>query len=552
MKKILLLFTIFILFGCSEDDSNSDNNQQEVVGTKDITVSLVLPESSDINPDDLTITTIFTDNGQVNNGTGNIEIFDNNAIELIYAKNNNNNIVLMSYLNPSNTNTIELNSTTTAQALAMLHPWTMHLSVQAREEALQEIFSSPEFESYHNQIISSINSGGVDPLASQDVINSLGEFQTAFLNRVETEIPPLKMVAENNLATFTNTKSSFAYDLQLSDGNGNPLGESITLEGQNKNVGVFSTLFGFISGNNLFQDTNIDLTIPNNNQEYQVVARTWSGNAKWINGANLLGDSFSIISTTVGGLIKSTQCAFDLGSFVIDNNVNLINLISNDEISASQATSLLLQFIQQNSNTILQIIVDCRGGFAGSNLSQFASAFSYVGNIEGAINAAFRFTDWILYDSEIEFCFERTESEIVECEDIFGLLSHSWTQRYCITDEISFDFKADNSIDILYYVPNGAYEYTFGELSYSRNDNEVTIHIPYERTANCNNGSPVSQNIRIGQIDIVANLWQNSDGTYLWHDSFIDTFSETYCDGTSFTGTSEQCGTPYLTRGVPL
>ncbi|MCB0743975.1 MAG: hypothetical protein KDC67_08730, partial [Ignavibacteriae bacterium] len=465
MKKILLLFTLFILFGCSEDDSNSDNNQQEVFGTKDITVSLVLPENSNINPDDLTITTIFTDNGQINNGTGNIEIFDNDAIELIYAKNNNNNIVLMSYLNPSNTNTIELNSITTAQALAMLHPWTMHLSVQAREEALQEIISSPEFESYHNQIISSINSGEVDPLISQDVINSLGEFQTAFLNRVETEIPPLKMVAENNLATFTNTKSSFAYDLQLFDGNGDTLGESITLEGQNKNVGVFSTLFGFISGNNLFQDTNIGLTIPNNNQEYQVVAKTWSGNAKWINGANLLGDSFSIISTTVGGLIKSTQCAFDLGSFVIDNNVNLINLISNNEISASQATSLLLQFIQQNSNTILQIIVDCRGGFAGSNLSQFASAFSYVGNIEGAINAAFRFTDWILYDSEIQFCFERTQNEIVECQEQVNFIEIENTGQI-------LEFNIFNVSSNIFSVPscNGfEFEYVFNPSNTSEN-----------------------------------------------------------------------------------
>ncbi len=459
MKKLLLLFTLFIFFGCSEDDSNTDDTQQEVFGTKEIAVSLVLPDNSNINPDDLTIITIFTDDGQVNNGSGTVEIFDNNAIELIYAKNTNNNVVLMSYLNPSNTDTIELNSTTTAQTLAMLHPWTIHLSVQAREEALQEITSSPEFESYHNQIISSINSGELDPLASQEVINSLGDFQTAFLNRVETEIPPLKMVAENNLATFTNTKSSFAYDLEMFDGNGNTVGESVTLEGQNKSVGVFSTLFGFISGNNLFQDTNADLTIPNNNQEYQVCAKTWSGNARWINGANLLGDSFSIISTTVGGLIKSTQCAFDLGSFVIDNNVNLINLISNDEINASQATSLLLQFIQQNSNTILQIIVDCRGGFAGSNLSQFATAFSYIGNIEGLINSAFRFTDWALYDSEINFCFERTQNEIVECEEID--LSGTWL--------LNADFNGQNYSQ---------------SISFNENNNTINISIPDFGTSN--------------------------------------------------------------------
>ena len=423
MKKLFFLFTLLLIFGCSKDDSNSNDTQQEVFDIKEITVSLVLPENSNINPDDLTVSTIFTNDGTINDGNGIVEIFDNDAVELVYARNNSGKIILMSYLNPSNTNTIELNSTTTAQTLAMLHPWTIHLSVEAKEEALQAIISLPEFSTYHNQIIASINSGEIDPLASQDIINALGEFQTAIFNRVEQEIPPLKIVAENDLATITNTKSSFAYDIQLFNGNGVAIGESVTLDGQNKSVGVFSTLFGFISGNNLFQDTNKNLSIPSTNQEYQVVAKTWSGNAKWINGANLLGDSFSILSTTMGTLIKSTQCAFDLGSFVIDNNANLISLISNDEITASQATSSLLQFIQQNTNAILQIIVDCRGGFAGSNLSQFTTAFSYIGNIEGFISSAIRFTDWILYDSEIEFCFERTETEIIECEeiDLFGI-----------------------------------------------------------------------------------------------------------------------------------
>lgn len=417
MKKLFLLFTLFIFFGCSNDDSNSDENQQEEFGTKEIIVTIELPENSNINPDDLTVSTIFTDNGEINDGNGTVEIFDNNAIELIYATNSSDKIVLMSYLNPSSTNTIELNSTTTAQTLAMLHPWSMHLSVQAREEALQEIISLSEYESYHNQIIASINSGETDPLASQDILNALGEFQTALFNRVEQEIPPLKMVAENDLATLTNTKSSFAYDVQLFNENGDAIGESVTLDGQNKSVGVFSTLFGFISGNNLFQDTNTSLPIPNTNQEYQVVAKTWSGNASWINGANLLGDSFSILSTTLGTIIKSSQCALELGNFIIDNNTNLLNLISNDEITAGQATSSLLQFIQQNSNTILQIIVNCRGGFGGSNLSQFTTAFSIIGNINGFISSAFRFTDLVLYDSEIEFCFERTGNEITECEN---------------------------------------------------------------------------------------------------------------------------------------
>lgn len=556
MKKLTILFTLLIFLGCSKDNSNPDDSQQEIFGTKEITISLVLPDNSNINPDDLTISTIFTEDGQVGNGTGNVEIFDNDAMELVYATNSSGNLILMSYFNPKDGSTIELNSKTTAQSLAMLHPWTMNLSVQARQEAFQEIELMPEFNDYHDQVIQGINSGEISPLSTNNILQAIDTFQNTLLNKkVEKEKLPLLMVAENNTVNLTNKKSSMAYNFQLHDENNQPIGEDYTVDGVNKEVLSWSNVLNILGGNfDIFQPTDVQFPIPSVNQQYNLKADRWSGKAYWKNGANLASSIVGIVSTTLGTILKGADCALSVGTFFANGAINIIQTLSSGQMTASQAANQLNTFLLSRTAELKDITAEC-SQYALTELGGFGKilgALSLIGNFENGVVLFFNIADIAQYDAEIEFCFERTETEIVECEDIFGLLSHRWgTINLCSIGQISFDFKADNSIDILYHVPIGAYEYAFGELSYSRNENEVTIHIPYERTANCNAASPVSQNIKIGQIDIVARFIQNSNGTHLFSDSFINTFSETYCDGTSFNGSSEQC-TAQLSRGSPL
>nr|WP_321237625.1 hypothetical protein [uncultured Psychroserpens sp.] len=421
MKKLFLLFILFIFLGCSNDDSNSDDNQQEVFGTKEITVALVLPDNSNINPDDLTISTIFTEDGSVNNGTGNVEIFDNNAVELVYATNSNGNLVLMSYFNPNDGNAIELNSETTAQSLAMLHPWTMNLSVQARQEAFQEIALLPEFNEYHNQVIQGINSGEINPLTTSSILQAIDSFQNTLLNRVEIETLPLLMVAENNTVNLTNKKSSMAYNLQLYDENNQVIGEDYTVDGVNKEIISWSNVLNILGGNfDLFQPTDVQLPIPSPNQQYNLKADRWSGRAYWKNGASLASSIVGIVSTTLGTILKGADCGLSVGTFFANGAIDIIQTLSSGQMTASQAANQLNTFLLSRTGELKEITAEC-SQYALTELGGFdkiLGALSIIGNFENGVVLFFNVVDIAQYDSEIEFCFERTESEIMECNEL--------------------------------------------------------------------------------------------------------------------------------------
>lgn len=450
MKKLILLFPLFVFFGCSEDDTNSDGSQQEIFGTKEIAVSLVLPDNSGINPDNLTITTIFTEDGEVNDGSGNVEIFDNNAIELVYATNSSGNLILMSYFNPTDGNAIELSSKTTAQSLAMLHPWTMNLSVQARQEAFQEIALLPEFSDYHNQIIQGINSGEVNPLATSNILQAIDNFQDTLLNRVEIETLPLLMVAENNTVDITNKKSSMGYNLQLYDENNQPTGEDFTVDGINKEILSWSNVLNILGGNfDIFQPTDVQFPIPNVNQQYNLKADRWSGEAFWKNGATLASSLVGIVSTTLGKIIKGADCGLSVGTFFANGAIDIANALSSGQLTASQATYQLNTFLLSRTVELKEITAEC-SQYALTELGGFGKilgALSLIGNLENGVVLFFNVVDIAQYDSEIEFCFERTETEIVECggTDIIGIWNMN-NELACFGINFSVEFFEDGTI----------------------------------------------------------------------------------------------------------
>lgn len=172
MKTKFLFWTCVIflfLISCKNDDENI--NQDEEINLKQIKISLVLPNGSTINPNDLTVSTILTEDANVNNSVATVETFDDHATELTFATNSAGNMVLLGYFNPNNAENLTINSETTAIALIMLHPWTMDLSVEGKEDAISKIKNLPEFNTFKNLVESSIISGNLDPLSTTEIIN---------------------------------------------------------------------------------------------------------------------------------------------------------------------------------------------------------------------------------------------------------------------------------------------------------------------------------------------------------------------------------------------
>src|SRR5688572_24147738 len=147
MKRIILISAILLLiFSCSKDDNSS--TEQEVIELKTLSVNINLPDNSSISETDLTISSLFSENMQVSDGSTEIESFDDNSMELTLATNSQGNIVMLSYFNPINSDVVEMNTESTALALIMLHPWSFDLTANAKAEALTYIKNLPEFDSY--------------------------------------------------------------------------------------------------------------------------------------------------------------------------------------------------------------------------------------------------------------------------------------------------------------------------------------------------------------------------------------------------------------------
>lgn len=476
MKKLIILFSFFVIFGCSNDDSkNSEPNLE--FGTKVITVTVELPENSSINPNDLTISTIFTENETIENETGSVEVFDNDAFELIYATNSNGNIVLMSYINPIQGSEITLDSKSTAKTLAMFHPWSMHLSVQAKEEAFSQIEQFSEFNAYHNQVISNINSGSIDPLATNTILEAIDSFQTAIFSRVEQEILPLKMVAENNTIDLTNRKSSLDYEIELYGENGQQIGESVLIDGINKRLLSWSNVISVVNGSfDFFQPTNLSIEIPNENQEYRLKADAWSGFAAVNNSFEIASNLIGIFSTTASTIFEQPNCAIEIGNLFVSNASLVANLVSSEQMSNGEALGALIDYLIELKDEIYGVTESC-SDYLLPQLSQTAfgkilEKLSIIGNLENGAVLIFNVTDIALYQNQLEFCFERTATEIVECEnEIVG----TW-QLYgegCTANTWSVTFFADLTMNVENLgsfegcSENGTYSFDGTNLSFS-------------------------------------------------------------------------------------
>lgn len=446
MKKLFLILSVILFIISCEKDDNSNLIENVDFQTKDVNVTITLPENSNIDVSNLTVSSLFTFGNDATNGQSSVELFDENAIEMVYATNSEGNIIMLNLINPSSTDEVILNSTTTAQSLAMLHPWVMSLSVEARLEAYEEIALMPEFEDYHNLIIQGISSGELDPLANNSITQAISSFQNTIFSRVEIEKLPLLMVAENDNVKVTNKKSSMAYSLQLYDENNQTIGDEYLVDGVNKEILSWSTVSNVLTGNfDLFQPQEVDFPIPSTNQEYTLKADAWTSNARWRNGAKITSSIVGIVSTTLGKLIENAECGLTIGTFFWNNTNLVIQQLTNNELTTSQAMSSLISFIGNESNELFSLINACPGNYSiGSQaFNQTIKALSIIGNLENGALLFFNAVDIATYDSEIEFCFNKNGNEIQECESVnfsVDINNENWQP----TEVTLFDYTQDN------------------------------------------------------------------------------------------------------------
>jgi hypothetical protein len=420
MKKLSILFIILLSIGCS-NDTNENPLPDTPSNLKEVNISVSLPDGSSMNTSELTVSSIISDETLLTDGEGVVELIPSNTFELTYATNSNGNILLMGFLNPIQTNQFELSSTTTAISLAMLHPWIMHLSTQAKQEAYNEISLLPEFDLYHQTIVAAINSGEVDPLASQNMINAILEFQNVILRDVVIERTPLSMEAGNQMVKVQNKASSLAYSLQLYDTDYQPIGTENLLDGKSVEIFSFYDLANIFNGTFDFTNTpTVQFPIPSQDQTYIVRADAWSGNARWKNGAQIVSSILGIVFPYVSELVEDSECAVALGSHFMSFANTIIQESINNELTPYQTIERSIILLENLVEEYADILGDCGGIEVNKEfLRKLLKKLNLVNTVIGIGNSGsqlfFSILDIARFDSEIEFCFVKNGSEVEYC-----------------------------------------------------------------------------------------------------------------------------------------
>ena len=220
-----------------------DNGLVPQEGNTVVTVKIQLPKNSTISVDELVLSSLFTFGAKVKMGVGFAETFDGNEMELVYAKNAHGEIILLSFLNPSKSKRIVLDAKSTAVSLVMLHPWTMHLSVDAKEEAMLTISEMLGFSSYLKKVESAIASGKLDINVVSPLVTELRSLQGKMSLSIVPEQLKLTLPKENSKKNriIGNNEISMGYDKRLYDA-----GDATILSLRYKNV-ISRTILSFSS-----------------------------------------------------------------------------------------------------------------------------------------------------------------------------------------------------------------------------------------------------------------------------------------------------------------
>lgn len=429
---------IEILEGTSNDIIiNVSNAEVLEAGLTYTNVSIELPEASTYSADNLALASLFTEGELVINNQGKVVVFDEDSMEMAFATNAQGEIILLSYLNPSISDNLVLNTESTALALVMMHPWTFDLSSNAKQEAIEYIKNLPEFNSYLDLVENSIASNALNPLEAQVVLSKVSELQNIIVKDLIENIDPLQFNITGSTAQVKNISSSASYSVGLYDQN-NVLLVHKFAKGQDKSYSIFQDFFDskLDSSEVADQTASFDLTADG---EYNLKAKSglsFDGSlenqqAAFYNTKNLAGAVIGIFSGKLKKLIIKSDCMIQAGDNLYNGVDSLLGLkgsiefFKNGNISGFSLTKDVVTFIKAWADGFSDVMEKCSPGYISPTEGGFKFVPGVFGKIfqvldvlskaQSAFNGGAMLADWIQYDKEIEYCFAKNGTNINTC-----------------------------------------------------------------------------------------------------------------------------------------
>jgi hypothetical protein len=474
MKRFLFFLSSILIISCSGDDDLSNNSEEVELqeGLVQISIEIELPVESVYEYADLSVSSIFTSEKEINSLKSDAIVFNDDSMELILLTDVENNLVMAGYVNPSQTKDLKMSSVSTAAAIALMHPWSFDLTVEEKQKVYQQMRAYPGFEDYHNQVATAIQSGSLDITVLDSFIEELTQANTTQTRQqIEVREPLVFQIDKDSVITIN--QNSVSYMVALYDDQEQHLVQDLA-----SGVPLSDRTFGWSDGNWINGDSNNRASVPiPADGEYIIKAKnglSFDGTeenqqAAYYNMRDLGADVLGIFSTTLRDVIKGIDCMKGVGELLYDGGNNATGLASSVKAYSDGSKSgwLLsvdvIEFIYNRYESIASTIKSCDNStgsifsnqfpsIENSYLGKFFAFLSVIEKMENVYNTAGFVTDWVQYKSEIQYCFEKSEAQIENCNfDLKGKWELCLFEQIIFSDSCTGDSYEDANCGVRYY-----------------------------------------------------------------------------------------------------
>lgn len=436
MKKLLLIFSAIILttLACKKENPEPIVEEETTVGTEpsnETEVIIHLPSNSSFSAQDLTVSSIFTNNAPVTDSTSAVQTFDGNSFELIIANNQYGNPTLMSYYNPATDDFAELSVESTAIALTLFHPWTFDLSIDAKIEAIDYIKSLPQYNTLISELENSLANGNQTPLEVTQMHDAIIALQTNTFGKYSLDIEPLKLETSGSMVGIVNVTSSNSYAWSVYDQNGNivdttklvPHLQKLNLTWQGFKDWIFNTetnthvpeLVSLPSDGNYMIKVKSGLSFDSSQENLT---------AAWDNTKILAGNIIGLFSDNLKQQFKLSTCLISVGKYIYNNSAGplsiseSINDYFNNNIDGFQLTLHVIDFMKTQYQDVVNIIKNCNQNANINPLSfkdYLEAMVKITTKVESAFNSTNHLTEWLINQKEFNICLQKTGNSVGEC-----------------------------------------------------------------------------------------------------------------------------------------
>ncbi len=534
MKKLLILALSLLLYGCSENDSNDDqlqnNNLNEIFGV------IYLPDGVPFDVNSLEIQSFF-ELGNINENNYSIKV-SADVTNTIFVVDSNEEVILMSYTYPGQTD-FTINTESTILAMIMNLPVSQSLSIEGKADFINTVKTNVNFNIIASQL-DSLLIQGVSPLSvEQDSFGvSLFEFfdEVSNSNRGNLDNEPVNVLRQDYEFIFQNPgKSYVSYVGVYKEGQ-----QLASIKIDRVNFIPTSIVEAIQAVINLGTD-DVDIietpyTLPRDLGEYNIKIRTGrsidgtdeSLNARVDNSLNFATDILLEIIPLKGNLECIQNTISNLKTF-IQINGNLANANSLQDYTL-ETYDLLSAFFSQTGTSIGCLANNPAFNSFSNSIEKkikWLKWMSVLGTSGNLVLGNYQlFTD----DSVVDLCFTVRENGVTECDyDISGFWMTSITQTSCDALPNSVDQECLNhsTFEGLLLEFSEDNSYSFCE------DGSLSCGYVFNEGVFTNSESIIERSYNFDGQNLVLKIKTSSSSGFFF-DTRVFTFNGIYTEGGDF------------------